>query len=398
MKARVAIVAATGQPGGWGGSDELWSRAATRLVEDGVSVAACINVSFPLHDRVRDLMQSGLTLWLCPERYQLWKRLRRILSGRKTEWLIEVENFLYKVKPELVVLSTGGPLPPIDWVELCHTKKLPFVTIGHVNSQQWWFRDELATRYRLALPAALRCFFVSRANLKVAEKQIGGELLNAEVVRNPFNVNPNSSPLWPSLEDGEIRFACVGRLEPHAKGQDILLEALATSAWMNRRWRLSLYGTGPMKNVIERLVQRLQLGGRVTFAGHVSRVENIWAENHVLVMPSRYEGLPLAIVEAMLCARPVVATDVAGSEIVEDGVTGFLAGAPTVAGMSKALERLWEGRHGLRMMGEAAAKHIRNCVPADPAKVFSQKLQCLLKSRALSADPKSIRSSLGDAC
>ena len=136
-----------------------------------------------------------------------------------------------------------------------------------------------------------------------------------------------------------------------------------------------------MRDGVERLVQRFKLEGRVTLAGHVSRVEDIWAENHVLVMPSRFEGLPLAIVEAMLCRRPVVATDVAGnSEIVEDGITGFLADAPTVGSIARALERLWERRHDLRLMGETAAKHIRNCVPADPAGVFSEKIKCLLAS------------------
>ena len=96
-------------------------------------------------------------------------------------------------------------------------------------------------------------------------------------------------------------------------------------------------------------------------------------------MPSRYEGLPLAMVEAMLCARPVVATDVAGhSEIVEEGITGFLADAPMVASIAAVLEKLWSHRHNLKQMGEAGAKRIRAHVPADPAKVFSQKLQCLL--------------------
>ena len=49
--------------------------------------------------------------------------------------------------------------------------------------------------------------------------------------------------------------------------------------------------------------------------------------NHVHAMPSRIEGLPLVLIEAMLCGRPVVATDVAGAEVIEDEVTGFLAGA-----------------------------------------------------------------------
>lgn len=91
--------------------------------------------------------------------------------------------------------------------------------------------------------------------------------------------------------------------------------------------------------VMERLAQKLGLSDRITFLGFAS-VEQILSTNHVhvLVMPSRYEGLPLAMVEAMLCARPVVATDIASHrEIIEDDVvTGFLADAPTPARMVAA--------------------------------------------------------------
>jgi glycosyltransferase involved in cell wall biosynthesis len=96
-------------------------------------------------------------------------------------------------------------------------------------------------------------------------------------------------------------------------------------------------------------------------------------------MPSRYEGLPLAIVEAMLCGRPVVATDVAGhSEIVEDGVTGFLADAPTVDSVAKALERLWARRSDAEQIGAAAAQRIRQLVPPDPARIFANKIKDIL--------------------
>jgi len=95
-------------------------------------------------------------------------------------------------------------------------------------------------------------------------------------------------------------------------------------------------------------------------------------------MPSRFEGLPLAMVEAMLCARPVVATDVAGhAEIIEDGVTGFLAEAPTVGSISAALERFWERRHEAEDIGKAGSRKIRQLLPADPVGVFSSKLRSL---------------------
>ena len=162
------------------------------------------------------------------------------------------------------------------------------------------------------------------------------------------------------------------------------MEALAGPAWAARNWRLTLYGDGPAREGLQRVVRRFALQDRVVFAGFVAGVERIWAENHVLVMPSRYEGLPLAMVEAMLCARPVVATDVAGhSEIVEEGITGFLADAPMVASIAGVLEKLWCHRHNLKQMGEAGAKRIRAHIPADPAQVFSQKLQCLLTMHSL---------------
>ena len=132
-----------------------------------------------------------------------------------------------------------------------------------------------------------------------------------------------------------------------------------------------------MRQLIERLARRLGIADRVVFAGFVA-VEDIWAANHALVMPSRYEGLPLAMVEAMLCGRPVIATDVAGHrEVVEDGVTGFLADAPTTPSFAAALERFWERRGEAEAIGRAGARRIRELVPSDPIRVFSDKLKKL---------------------
>jgi glycosyltransferase involved in cell wall biosynthesis len=383
-KSRIAIIA-DNNVFQWGGSEELWSQTAIRLIAEGVPVAASVQGRFPLHDKVRHLMGSGVQLRFRPERYSLLKRVhRRALTRWGSDLQNEISRFLHLVQPEIVIFSTGAIFPPIEWLELCREKGLPFVTIGQVNCEYSWYDDETAARYRQVLRAARRCYFVSKANLRLAEKQIGLEFSNAEVVRNPFNVDFSASPPWPSPgASGVLHLACVGRLDLGAKGQDVLLEALAGSVWMNRPWRLALYGNGPLKNIIERLIERFGFNGRVTLAGYVSRVEDIWAENHVLVMPSRSEGMPLAMVEAMLCGRLVVTTDVAGqSEIVEDGVSGFLANAPTVASVAGALERLWERRHDVEAMGQAAAKRIRNCVPVDPASVFSEKIKSLLTAPA----------------
>ena len=84
----------------------------------------------------------------------------------------------------------------------------------------------------------------------------------------------------------------------------------------------------------------------------------------------------------MLCARPVLATDVAGnSEVVEDGITGFLADAPTARSLGNAMERLWANRAKIEAMGRAGAKKIRERVPLDPVRKFTDKIKCLLQQK-----------------
>jgi glycosyltransferase involved in cell wall biosynthesis len=333
-----------------------------------------------------ELIERGVEVRFRRLPYPLWKRgWLAFAAPQNTPLLAEVQGHIDAIKPQLAVISEGtGPFSPIELLDLCIRRQLSFVWIQHVNMDWCWVSDELAERYRKTLAAAQRCYFVSKANQRLTEKQIGCDLPNAEVVWNPVNVDFNAAPAWPRLgPEGEFRFACVGRLEPSHKGQDILLEALAGPLWAARRWRLSLYGEGPKRDTLERLVGRLGLSDRVHFAGHISSVEEIWASDHVLVMPSRFEGLPLAMIEAMLCGRPVIATDVAGhSEVIKDGVTGFLADAPTVISMANALERFWARRDDAKNIGAAAARKIRELVPADPACIFAEKIKSLAAQAA----------------
>jgi len=364
----------------WSAAEELWSRTALDLAAEGFVASASIVGWTPPHPRALDLVERGIDVWFRPTPYPLRKRAwRALVSPEKEPETLEVEGLIAARSPDFVVISDGRPFPPLDLLETCVSKRLPFVIMVHCNQYFWWPADELAERYRAALTAALRCYFVSDANRRIAEKQIGCEFQNAELIRNPFNVDYDASPPWPPLgRNGELRFACVGRLDPPGKGQDILFEVLARPEWAARNWRLHLYGDGENRNSLERCAQRLGLADRIVFEGHVSDIEKVWALNHVLVMPSRIEGLPLAVVEAMLCGRAVVATDVAGAELVEDGVTGFLAEAPALGCMAVALERFWARRDEAKKIGAAAARRIRQLVPPDPVRVFADKLRELL--------------------
>jgi glycosyltransferase involved in cell wall biosynthesis len=367
----------TGSP--WGGSEELWSQAAARLAEQGLAVSASVHGWSPPHRRVQELQRRGVAVDPRPAGYPAWRRVAHRLAGEPLPlYILDLKRWLKARKPALVALSSGGGFGPVELVELCAELALPFVTITQANHEGWWPEDDHARRLRTALPAALRCYFVSEANRKLAEKQIGCHLPNAEVVRNPFNVGYDAAPPWP-IPDSPLRMACVARLEPPAKGQDLLLEVLAEPLWKARDWTLALCGSGPNREGLLRLAERLGLRGRVEAQGHVDDVAGIWAGSHMLVLPSRYEGLPLALVEAMLCHRAALVTDVAGNgEVVTDGATGFLAESATAPALRRALERAWERRSDLRRMGQEAGRRIRELVPRDPAGDFVRKLKGLV--------------------
>lgn len=246
------IFVATPHSDPWSGAEELWAQAALDLISKGYAASASMTEFSPLHPRMLDLQAHGVELWLRPIWYS-WQEhpWRRIISRGKDPIVHEVERLTAARTPALVVISNGPGLPAIDLLELCTARGLPFVTIAQANKEADWYNDELAPRYRIALAAARRCFFVSEGNRRLAEKQIGGELPNAEVVWNPVNLSRDALPDWPPLgSGGELRFACVGRLYPPQKGQDILLEALAGPSWAGRPWKLYFYGEGRMRKIL----------------------------------------------------------------------------------------------------------------------------------------------------
>ncbi|QHJ07964.1 glycosyltransferase [Hymenobacter busanensis] len=195
------------------------------------------------------------------------------------------------------------------------------------------------------------------------------------VMANPYNVPFAVSVPYPNPPDETpLELACVARLFFFDKGQDVLLRVLALPHWQARSVRVTFYGSGFDQAGIAQMAG-LRGVTNVSFGGHVADVAGIWARHQALIMPSRSEGLPLALVEAMLCGRPAIATNVGGiAEVLEDNLTGFLAAAPTVAALDEAMERAWARRHEWEAIGAEAARRIRTLVPADPVDAFVTQL------------------------
>jgi glycosyltransferase involved in cell wall biosynthesis len=86
----------------------------------------------------------------------------------------------------------------------------------------------------------------------------------------------------------------------------------------------------------------------LAFRHHVVNVLEIWQHNHLVVLPSRYEGLPVALVEAICCGRPALVTDVRQTP----SGSGFVADAPTAKSLGAALERAGLAQADLQKIGD----------------------------------------------
>ena len=144
----------------------------------------------------------------------------------------------------------------------------------------------------------------------------------------------------------------VGRLVPQ-KRHDIAVHAVAGIPDV----ALVVLGEGPLRRNLENLTLELDVAKRVRFPGAHANPRALLGVADAVIHPSDWEGMPLAVIEAMSAARPIVATAVPGiRELLRDGVDSLLVPAGDAAAMSVALRRVLNDPALARRLGAAAAR------------------------------------------
>jgi glycosyltransferase involved in cell wall biosynthesis len=153
---------------------------------------------------------------------------------------------------------------------------------------------------------------------------------------------------------GQLVVGSVGRLDL-MKAHELLLQAIAPLEGV----KVVILGEGEQLTALEKLAADLGIGDRVSLPGWVDNPRSHLSGFDVVALPSRSEGFPLAIVEAMLAARPVIATRVGSvPEAVLHGKTGLLVDKNDVTGLTQAILQLRNNpilRSQLGQQGRAVA-------------------------------------------
>ena len=365
------------ESGKWGASEYLWSQTATELRQRGHRVTGCVHGWVEPARQLEALSKQGITL--IERTPPLAGRWRDFIAGMRNHPLPSIMHLqavasLAALNPDLVLLSTpwvtGHHVS--GWAEELLKRDIRYAILIHTHAGHVWPTGYAAERLTKVLNAAAEVCCVSSDNRDLLQQQLPLRPRLVSVVRNPIAVDRDYVPGWP--DDSTTRIACVGRLDPAQKGQDILLQCLATAAWRERACTVGFFGHGPGRQQLEHLAKNLP-NGMVTFHGHSADPGEIWRSHHLLAFPSRYEGLGLAVAEAQLCGRPVVISDCAARELVVDGETGFIAAGTSVRAFGDALERAWRERTRWARMGESARRHMLELLPTNPAADFADLLE-----------------------
>jgi len=355
----------------WGGSEELWGGAALCLRAQGHEIFAGL-IDWPGPAPKRDALraagcQVSVRIDVPALKDRILNRVRP--NSRRVVQQDPVRPGLLKFQPDLVVISQMFTEDGLEWMEFCHSHGLPYVTIVQAATEYQWPTDDFVPRLRAGYLGARQAFFVSRHNLRLCETQIAASLPNAKVVWNPFSPGLDHPLPWPEPVNGIYKLASVGRLQPEAKGQDVLIDVLADPKWQSRPLTLTFFGSGCNRQWTEDYCR--MRGVTATFGGFAP-VKQIWRDHHLLVHPTRKEGMPIVILEAALCGRPVVSTATAGiPELVEDGVNGFLAPFAEPALFDEALERAWEKRGDWARIGTTARELAAGRIVGRPEEQFA---------------------------
>ncbi len=297
-------------------------------------------------------------------RYRLMRRVYGVDASARAQW----DAALHRAGVEVVWITIAG-MGELPWAvplaECCRARGVPYwLNLQHAEEDAFFADEAQTSRVRMAVEGASCVLVVSERNRRSLERALGIAVPHvmrgvngptAAVVSIGERLVRDAIPRM----DGTARLRSLARFDPSVKGQDLLLEVLAAPRWQQRDWTLALQGGGQHWALLERLILQLAFApGRVTLLERDEDLERTFRETDLLVMPSRSEGSPFALVEAMACGRPAVVTPVGGQdELVRDGETGWVAASVSVAGLDEALERAWASRALWHAMGAAARVH-----------------------------------------
>ncbi|MEX6687846.1 glycosyltransferase family 4 protein [Danxiaibacter flavus] len=391
----IAII--TSCPEDWGGSEEVWARTIPHFQSSGYRVTVLKRNLNKQHIQYKNLANNNVALEeLLPEslnslsakKYSALFKIKNTIKLLKRVFQLVlrtvrpkdvayvndsylVKRKLQKLQPEFVILSQGQNFDGLQLADGCRELKIPYIVIAQKAVNFCWPHYTNRNSLRDILEKASWCYFVSNHCRRLTEEQFGTCLPQSEVFYGPIKVPRQIIPM-PDATQG-LRLACIGRYYLLDKGQDILIRVMAQQKWRERSMTISFIGSGIDKDGLMEMAEFLG-ASNIQFLDHIDDIVRLWEDYHALVLPSRNEGLPLVLLEAMACGRTAIVSQAGGNcEVINDGINGFI-GHANEEDFDAVLERAWNAREEWEAIGKRAHAFIEENVPFQSEKVLADSI------------------------
>src|SRR5215207_3777902 len=253
---------------------------------------------------------------------------------------------------------------------------------------------EAFPRWRQSLHSLLINIGVAHTLVAVSE-QTGAQAIEEGVRANKINVIPNGvTPLDTlsinrsearrslGLNEENIFLLSVGRLT-NQKGHEYFIQAISQVVRHFPHVRAGICGDGPLRTQLESQISKLGLSDSVKLLGAWDDISSILASADIFVLPSLWEGLSRALMEAMAAGIPVIATSVDGiNNLVTNDVHGLLVPAEDPERLGNSILQLLRDPEMMKRIGSAGRAHVLQIHSTDDmCKKYYQLMQALLKSK-----------------
>lgn len=332
-----------------GGTELLVLATAERLGAHGLrSEVATLDVPGPVAGQ---LSQTGVPVHSLGS-----ARLRRLVASWRLRRLLRRERYdvveAYGFKASLVARLAGRALRP-------RPKQVCGVMGAHITEVVEL--DEAKGRFALWVERLTTGLVDAYDVIALSAVEL---LAGQGIDRERLHYIPNGVDLEAWRERAEpppgSTILCSARFVPRKRQDDLVM----AGAELKRRgvpFRVELAGTGPTLPAIRRLVHEAGLDDEVEFLGALpaEQLRERLARAAVMCLPSLWEGIPAATLEAMALGVPVVSTDAPGTrDVIEDGRTGLLATPKDPQGLADRLQLVLEDPRRARSLAEAARRQV----------------------------------------
>ena len=255
---------------------------------------------------------------------------------------------------------------PLAWLAGIHARV--GTHLGEIRGMSKW-RDGLHTF--LVNHGVIQTLVASSARTRNNAIEVGVHPERITTIYNaimPFDVssiNRESVREKLGLKKDEIFFLAVGRLV-YEKGHEFFIEAMAKVVKDNTRAIAGICGAGPLQGELQSQIEKLNIQANMKLLGQWDSIPEILAAADVFVLPSRWEGLPMALLEGMMAGLPVIATRVEGvDEVVQPGEHGLLVPLESPAELAQAILQLLRSPQDRQRMGAAARERVLSSYTTD---------------------------------